>query len=45
MHEIVDKGRIESKTKRNLSFKLDQGSFLESTNKYWDNLYRADAGY
>jgi putative NADPH-quinone reductase/putative sterol carrier protein len=40
MHEIVDKGRIESKTKRRLNIKINQNSFLESTNKYWDNLLK-----
>jgi len=41
VHEIVDQGRIESKTKRRLKIGLDEKSFLQSTNKYWDNLYKA----
>lgn len=41
MHEIADKGIIESKTKRKLNIKIDQNNFLESTNKYWDNLFKS----
>ncbi len=40
MHEIVDYGKIESKTQKKLNIKINQTSFLESTNKYWDNLYK-----
>jgi putative NADPH-quinone reductase len=40
MSEIIDHGRIRSKTKKKLNIKIDQASFLESTNKYWDNLYK-----
>lgn len=46
MHEIVDRGKIGSKTKRGLNFKISQHTFLESTNKYWDNLHRVkDVNY
>ena len=39
-HEIIDYGRIKSITKRKLNVSIDENSFLESTNKYWDNLYK-----
>jgi hypothetical protein len=46
MFEIIEEGRIRPKTKRNLNIKIDQKSFLESTNKYWYNLYKArEANY
>ena len=40
MHEIIDNGRIAPKTKKKLNIKIDQDIFLESTNKYWDNLHK-----
>jgi multimeric flavodoxin WrbA/putative sterol carrier protein len=40
-HEIVDSGKIKSRTKRRLNIKLDETRFLKSTNKYWDNLYKS----
>ena len=39
-HEIVDYGKIRSKTQQKLNVKLDESVFLKSTNKYWDNLYK-----
>lgn len=40
MFEIIEKGKIGSMTKRKLNIKINQSAFLESTNKYWDNLYK-----
>jgi hypothetical protein len=39
-HEIVDFGKIKSMTNNRLNIKINQTAFLESTNKYWDNLYK-----
>jgi putative NADPH-quinone reductase/putative sterol carrier protein len=41
MHEITDQGRIESKTQKMLNFKIDERTFLKSSNKYWDNLHKS----
>ncbi|MGZ4857713.1 MAG: hypothetical protein ACXVZU_05085 [Methanobacteriaceae archaeon] len=40
MHEIIDKGKVGLKIMRSLNVKIDETSFSESTNKYWDNLYK-----
>ena len=42
MHQIVENGRIENKTKKRLNIRINQSVFLESTNKYWDNLYKSN---
>ncbi len=40
-HEIVDYGKIRKNTYRSLKIKISQNSFLDSTNKYWDNLFKS----
>jgi len=42
MYQIVEKGRIENRTKKRLNIRINQYVFLESTNKYWDNLFKAN---
>ncbi len=37
-HEIIEIGKIKSSTQRKLNVKIDKNLFLQSTNKYWDNM-------
>jgi NADPH-dependent FMN reductase len=41
MREIVISGKISWRTRLALNVRIDEGDFLKSTNKYWDNLHRA----
>jgi len=46
LHEIIEQGAIAARTKKMLGTGLDETVFLPSTNKYWDNLFKArDANY